>query len=215
MGLFDKIKKRREQKKAKKYAKKHPEQKELISADQYISEKTKAETYNKLFDTVVSYTAWGKWYGYMMKASNLVLKKLPKQIAVDENGRPFILYKQKNAGKFIASWVTPTHKYVSKDLAEKNYGKAFRDMFGVAGVVDEYKKQKKHYKYIFDISPEEIQSIWKQKIKDLPADKKSQAVELESEIETDRKLIAQDSKKYKQSENLFIATLQLMFQGKP
>lgn len=134
----------------------------MITQEQYNNEKRKEAEFNKLFDTFAQNSPFGQWYGYMIKASNMLTKNLPKCIAIDKDGRPVIIYKGQ-LSKIAGVWGTATHKSVASDFSQGKWLEGIGGIFG-AGHIKDMIDQNKKYKQVFDISPDEITQIWKKRL---------------------------------------------------
>jgi hypothetical protein len=131
-----------------------------ISKAKIADEQRKEAEYNKLFEAVIAKSPFGKWYPLMKMASNTLRKNLPKQVGIDEDGRPVVIYKD-IGGKLLGVWSTSTHEVIAKDLSEHKYGKALGALFGI-GQIQEMKTQMKAK--IFDISPDEVTQVYNKKL---------------------------------------------------
>ena len=98
-------------------------------------EQKREKVYNKLSETVISKTAWGKFYGLMRLASATGEGMIPHKICVDKDGRILKIYKSK-AGKWVGSFLKPAHEQASRDFSRKKYGRGFLDMIGFGSFLD-------------------------------------------------------------------------------
>ena len=92
----------------------------MISQEQLAEEQRKEKEYNKLFELVISKSPFGQWYPFMIGASNMLTKRLPKSVGVDEDGRPLVIYKGE-VGKALGTWARPTHSMLAQDLSRKDF----------------------------------------------------------------------------------------------
>ena len=141
----------------------------MLSKEQLADEQRKEAEYNKLSEMVISKTAWGKFYGLMIGASNLLTRNLDKRVGVDEDGRPLVVYKS-DIQKVMGVWAIPTHKVIAKDISQKKWGKLVVDAL-TGGQITEMAKQKKAK--FFDISPKEVGEMHNKKIAELREKAKS------------------------------------------
>lgn len=137
---------------------------------QLNEEKRKEAAYNQLFDKViVKFKPFGTWYQYMIGASELLTKNLPKRICIDKDGRPVVIYKG-DLAKMAGVWATPTHKVISKDIAEHKYWRALGDLLGVGQIVETVKQYTNHNQ-CFDISPDEVREMYTKHLSKDPTNK--------------------------------------------
>lgn len=137
---------------------------DLMKEEDYKSEIEKEAEWNKLFEKVISYSPFGQWYGYMKKASNLLTKNLPQRIAVDnKDGKPYVQYKG-DLAKIAGVWGSATHTTIAKDLSEKKWMNALGDLLGGGHIKDMVKQSKKKGVTVYDISPQDVERLWKKKL---------------------------------------------------
>jgi len=179
----------------------------MISKEQYESELKKEAEFNKLFDKVANKSPFGKWYGYMVSASNMLTKNLPKQVAIyHKDGRPFVVYKS-DVGKLAGVWGTATHKVVSSDLSHKKYGKAILDVLGVGHITETYKQTHKKGYTLYDLSPEDVKKLWKQKVIEKNPHLKD-TIELAEKLDSENII---KTKKQKEKHGILYSFLQKLF----
>lgn len=127
---------------------------------EFEAEKKKEAEFNALADQVIKYLPFGKWYSYMLAASNMLTKNLPKCIAVDnKDGRPYVQYKGDMA-KFAGVFAQATHRSVVNDISQKHFLKGLIDLSGgqVLGLIKQYKK--KNVTVYYNLSPNDITNLW-------------------------------------------------------
>ncbi len=172
----------------------------LETQEQYNSDKLKEAEWNKLFEQIIQYSPFGKWYQYMIGASNALTKRLPKRIAVDnQTGKPYVQYKGEMS-KFAGVFATATHKAIAKDLSEKKWGNALGDLLGGGQIKDLIIQHKKKGVTVYNLSPEDVSLLWAKKV--APTLPPVEKAKVEAQI------IIQEAKQ-KNKKNSFLKTLLL------
>lgn len=138
----------------------------MLSKEQLAEEKRKEAEYNKLFEMVISKTPFGQWYPFMIGASNMLTKNLPKRVGIDEDGRPLVVYKGE-IGKALGTWARPTHAMLSQDLSRGDWKSTIQVLTGTVGAVKIKELQKQRKAKFFDISPKEVGEMHNKKIAEL------------------------------------------------
>lgn len=124
----------------------------MLSKDQLKAERTKEAKINKLSETVISKTAWGKFYGLMRGASKMGEGMIKHKICVDKDGRILKIYKSK-AGKWVGTFLKPAHEQMARDFSKKKYGRGLLDMVGFGSFIDHHEMKTAK---CFTIRPDEI-----------------------------------------------------------
>lgn len=124
----------------------------MLTKQQLQDEQKKEAQANKIAETIISKTAWGKFYKYMRAAAKMGEDNIPHKVCVDKDGRVIRIYKSK-AGKWVGAFLKPAHEQAARDLSQKKTGRAFLDMIGFGGFIDA--NEAKHAK-CFVIRPSTI-----------------------------------------------------------
>lgn len=96
-------------------------------------EQAKEKQYNDLSASVIGVTGvWGQFYGLMKTASSTGQGMIPHKVCRDKDGGEIKVYDTK-LNKFIGSFLTPTHEYVTKYISQGKYGEALAASFGMFG----------------------------------------------------------------------------------
>ena len=107
----------------------------MLTPDQIKQEQKKEAAYNKLAETVISKTTWGKFYGLMRMASKAGEGAIPHKVCIGKDGRILKIYKSK-AGKWVGSFLKPAHEQAARDFSRKKYGRGVLDMVGFGSFLD-------------------------------------------------------------------------------
>lgn len=118
-----------------------------------MEEAQREQTYNQVAEKVIGTTAWGQFYGIMKGAATMGQGAIPHSICISKDGSQIKVYN-KIAGKVVGSFLTPTHEYVTKYLAKKQYGKALASTFGLFGQLTDIKEQREAT--CFTVTPNEV-----------------------------------------------------------
>lgn len=127
-----------------------------LTKEQLAAEKANEAKLNQLSDQIIGYTPFGQLYPLMKMASQAGQGAIPHKICVDADGRSVKVYKG-TTGQLIGSFLKPTHEYVTKYIAQKEYGKAFAASFGLFGQLTDVKNQQSAT--CITITPNEIVNL--------------------------------------------------------
>jgi hypothetical protein len=107
----------------------------MPTQEQLQAERRKEAAYNKVAETVISKTAWGKFYGLMRMASKAGEGAIPHKVCIGKDGRILKIYKSQ-AGQWVGSFLKPAHEQAARDFSRKKYGRGLLDMVGFGSFLD-------------------------------------------------------------------------------
>ena len=154
----------------------------MLTSEQIEQERKREQEFNKLSDSIIGFTPFGKFYGLMQSASKMGDSMLKKSICIDPDGRIVASYKT-DFGKITGAWLKPQHEIMTENLAKKKYGKALLGSMPIIGQIVRASDQKKLKKKgrCFDMTIEEFmaeqkkrEELEKAKLQTTPASKSLQ-----------------------------------------
>lgn len=103
----------------------------MAVTQQQIDQEAKDEAkFNAIQEQILSYTgAWAKFYPLIRAAATAGEGAINHKVCLDKDGRSIVVYNT-TAGRVVGTWIKPTHEYISKYLARKEYGKAVLSALG-------------------------------------------------------------------------------------
>jgi len=124
----------------------------MLSRQELAEERKHEASINKLSETIISKTAWGKFYGLMRSASKFGEGAIPHKVCLDKDGRILKIYKS-NAGKWVGTFLKPAHEQMARDLSHHKYGRGMLDMLGFGSFIDHHEMKHAH---CFTLTPNAV-----------------------------------------------------------
>ncbi len=95
---------------------------------------------NNVSTTAIGQTGLGQYYGILKGLSAAGQGMIPHKICRTKDGSSINVYDT-TLNKVVGSFLTPTHEYVTKYIAQGNYGAALASSFGIFGQGKDVKAQ--------------------------------------------------------------------------